>query len=170
MSTRALRVVAPCLAMALLSLPISCKKTGGKSAVKAAPLILERAQGGGSFDISSLAGKKPILLAFFTTWCPYCKQSMPYLQRFHEKHQGKDIELVGVDANESRDKVVGFIKEHGLTFEVLLAGDNERLSQDFPVRYLPTLYLLGKDMTILKKFEGFHPSALEEIETLIAAQ
>ena len=88
---------------------------------------------------------------------------MPYLQSFNEKNASRNLELVAIDLGESEDKVADFSKQFGLAFPVLLAQDQSVIETNYPVRFLPTLYLINRQGTQVRKFEGFHPSVLDEI-------
>ncbi|MBI4063373.1 MAG: TlpA family protein disulfide reductase [Elusimicrobia bacterium] len=136
---------------------------GRPSSDAAVDLVLPIVGKGTEYQLASILGKKTILLAFFTTWCPYCKQSMPYLQGFYEKHRAKDFELVGIDLQEPNDLVEQFVKKYGVTFPVLLAQDQSVLYPHYAVRFLPTLYLISKEGRVTGKFEGFNPSVLDEV-------
>ncbi|GEM_PF-4808796 len=118
------------------------------------------------WSLGPLLGKKTVLLAFFTTWCPYCNHSMPYLQDFYEKNKNNNFELIGVDLDESEAKLEHFNQKYGLTFP-LAVGQSETLGADFPVRFLPTFYLVRRDGRTVRKFEGFNPDILEEISRTI---
>lgn len=146
----------------------NCKKTSPAPSVSRTPnLSLKKLGATSEWQLAPLLGKKTVLLAFFTTWCPYCNHSMPYLQQFYEKNQGRDLEVVGIDIDEPDAKVLPFAQKYGLTFPVLLTNADDQYSRHYPVRYLPTLYLIGKDGALIKKFEGFHPTIFDEIEAAL---
>ncbi|MBI4370202.1 MAG: TlpA family protein disulfide reductase [Elusimicrobia bacterium] len=128
-------------------------------------LALPMAASSNQWELAPRLGKRPVLLVFFTTWCPYCNQSMPHLQGFYERNRAKNLEVVGIDLQEPRDLVEGFVKKYGLTFPVLLAEDQRLLRPGYPVRFLPTLYFINREGALVKKYEGFHPTALDEIAT-----
>lgn len=88
---------------------------------------------------------------------------MPYLQSFYEKNTAKDFVVVGIDVGEPESTVANFQKKHGLTFPVLMRGQDDASDAYYQVRYLPTLYLIDKKGQVVRRFEGFHPSMLDEI-------
>lgn len=67
--------------------------------------------------ISSLKGKV-ILLNFFATWCPPCRQELPRLQKEVWERWGdrEDFEVMVLAREESWDKLDPFAKEHNYTF------------------------------------------------------
>ena len=154
------------LVIASLSLA-SCKKNSARSEPKLAsdlslPLVGTQSQ----WSLGPLLGKKTVLLAFFTTWCHYCNRSMPYLEDFYEKNKDKNFEVIGIDLDEDEAKARHFNQKYGLTFPLAL-GQSETLGTDFPVRFLPTFYLVKRNGQEVRKFEGFSPDILEEISKAI---
>ncbi|MFC1520903.1 peroxiredoxin family protein [Elusimicrobiota bacterium] len=156
----------------MTSLLISCNEDKKRSDnTPSAPLVgditLPQVPSGKIWRLSSILGKKTVLLAFYTTWCPYCKQSMPYLQDFYEKNRDKKFEVIGIDIEEPEKEVAYFVKKYGLTFKVLLAQDASVIKKDYPVRFLPTLFLINKQGNLHKRYEGFHPSILDDVTALL---
>ena len=136
---------------------------------KQAPnLALPLVSSGATWELASVLGKKTVLLAFFTTWCPHCKRSMPYLQELYEKNDFNNLEIIAIDIEEKPEQARAFVKKYGLKFSVLLAEDQGAFARNYPVRYLPTLYLIGRDGSLVKRYEGFHPSILDEVSRQIS--
>ncbi len=66
-------------------------------------------------DLSQYIGKTPLLIEFWATWCPNCKELEPSLVAAAKKYD-KRIKFVGVavSVNESPDRVKAFVAKHGL--------------------------------------------------------
>src|SRR6266498_724733 len=64
-----------------------------------------------------------VLVNLWATWCPPCREEMPTLQAFYEKHRSEGFVLVAINQEEPRELVVPFVKEFGLTFPVWLDLD-----------------------------------------------
>jgi len=66
-------------------------------------------------DLSQYTGKTPVLMEFWATWCPNCKELEPTLLDAAKKY-GTKIKFVGVavSVNESPDRVKAFVAKHGL--------------------------------------------------------
>lgn len=99
---------------------------------------------GSKFKLSDHIGKKVIILNFFATWCGPCKEEMPELTGFYEKHKGEPFLLMGINANEGYDKVREFAKELGITFPVGI-DKNDKIQKMYTVRSYPTTILIGAD-------------------------
>ena len=66
-------------------------------------------------NLSQYIGKTPVIMEFWATWCPNCKELEPALLAAHKKY-GTRIKFVGVavSVNESPEKVKLFVEKHGL--------------------------------------------------------
>jgi len=82
--------------------------------------VLESANGK-SVRLSEEVQKQPVVLFFWSTWCPYCKALMPHLQSIRLEH-GDDIKILAINFREDDDPVA-FIKGTGYDFTVLPNGD-----------------------------------------------
>jgi thiol-disulfide isomerase/thioredoxin len=66
-------------------------------------------------NLSQYIGKTPIVMEFWATWCPNCKELEPTLVAALKKY-GTQVKFVGVavSVNESPEKVKLFVAKHGL--------------------------------------------------------
>lgn len=130
---------------------------------------------GEKFKLADNIGKKIIILNFFATWCGPCKEEMPELNNYYEKHKNESLILIGIDANEGEDAVRDFVKEFGVTFPVGIDHDG-RLQKLYTVRGFPTTVFIGADGTVniyeigpIRNadiaFEGFYKIGAEAIKT-----
>ena len=64
---------------------------------------------GQAVDISSYKGK-PVVLFFWTTWCPYCRQELKKLNQQYPLMVKEGIVILGVNVNETENKVRRFFE------------------------------------------------------------
>lgn len=62
---------------------------------------------------------KVVLLNFWATWCPPCRQEMPDIQSRYEMHS-PNLVVLAIDNNEPLDLVQSYVDEVGLSFNPLL--------------------------------------------------
>jgi peroxiredoxin len=93
--------------------------------------------------LADLKGKG-VILFFFTTWCPYCREKLPFLAKEYEVMRSKNIELLPIDAGESKAKVKAFAEKHNLPFPVLL-DTNTAVSGSYGVVGVPTFVLISRE-------------------------
>lgn len=86
---------------------------------------------------------KVVLLNFTTTWCPYCRQIRPYLEKLHDRYAKKGFVLISIYIQESRKKVASYTDKYKIPFKALL-DENGRVAQSYGVVGVPTLVLIDK--------------------------
>ena len=77
---------------------------------------------GGQIKLSSLRGH-PVVVSFWGTWCPPCKDEFPELVAAHRKYREAGLEVLAVNQRdqEIRDAdVEAFVKEHKVEFIVAM--------------------------------------------------
>src|SRR3989338_8552322 len=55
-----------------------------------------------------LKRNKAVLLNFWATWCPPCREEIPELIQLQEKFKDRSFAILGIDAGESHKKVSAF--------------------------------------------------------------
>jgi thiol-disulfide isomerase/thioredoxin len=101
--------------------------------------------------LSGLRGQ-PVVLNFWATWCPPCRQEIPALEQVSREMRG-DVIILGVDVQENADTVKGFIAEFDMTYPVVLDPSAEA-AQAYRVRAYPTTYFIDDSGVIVRVFTG----------------
>lgn len=107
---------------------------------------------GNPVSLAGLRGKT-ILLDFWTTWCPTCREDAPSLDKLYSKYGGKDLIIIGISVNEERDVVEKFLKDHPHSFPVVLTTENE-IPRPYQVGAFPTYIVIAADGTLTSAAEG----------------
>ncbi|MBI4432634.1 MAG: TlpA family protein disulfide reductase [Candidatus Omnitrophica bacterium] len=115
---------------------------------------------------SLLKENKAILLNFWATWCPPCREEIPDLIRLQEQYGGKGFTVVGVDVGESRAKVAAFAERMGMNYPILLDSD-QSVSESYRVVGIPTSLLMRSDGTVIGKFHAAGPDLFEAVEAAL---
>ncbi|KZR60089.1 peroxiredoxin family protein [Pseudobacillus badius] len=102
---------------------------------------------GETISLSDYKGKK-ILLNFWASWCPPCKEEMPSIQKYYEERADKsNVEVITVNMTKHEqgdiERVKKFIREHKLTFPVLLDEKGEIMNL-YNIRVFPTTYIINE--------------------------
>ena len=85
-----------------------------------APAALVETLDGAQVDLSSFIGKGPVLIEFWATWCPNCKQLEPQMQTAMQKYAGKvKFIALAVSVNQSVERVKAYRDAHAMKQEVL---------------------------------------------------
>jgi thiol-disulfide isomerase/thioredoxin len=82
---------------------------------KAAPGAKLETLDGKPAELGQYIGKQPVVMEFWATWCPNCKELEPAMLAVQKKYAGK-VQFVGVavSVNESPELVRRYVDKHGL--------------------------------------------------------
>jgi cytochrome c biogenesis protein CcmG, thiol:disulfide interchange protein DsbE len=66
------------------------------------PALVADTLDGRTFDLDALRGKV-VIVNFWATWCPPCREEMPALDAFYQRYRNKGVELIGMSADSPHD-------------------------------------------------------------------
>jgi peroxiredoxin len=127
---------------------------GGPAMLAGAPAVsyaIPRV-GGGTDSLAAHRGAI-VLMNFWATWCPPCKEEMPALEQLYRFDRGRGLVVLGIDQGESAATAGAFAKAHGVTFPILVDADQQYASSYVAVG-LPTTVIVGRDGHIVKGIDG----------------
>ncbi len=109
-----------------------------------APAAVLRTLDGGTIDLATRYGRRPVYLKFWATWCAPCLQQMPGFERIHRQY-GKRIDVIAVNAgfSDTEADVRAYRARHGLTMPIAL--DDGSLGRRLNLRVTPQHVLIGAD-------------------------
>lgn len=81
------------------------------------------------------------------------QEEMPLIEKTYKTYKNQGFEVLSVNMREPYWTVLNYIKQEGLTFEVLQDSTGE-MTNAYNVYYLPATFLIGNDGKILAKHEG----------------
>ena len=102
---------------------------------------------GGSVQLSSYRGVKPVWVNFWATWCPHCQVEMPQMQEFYKQYHDQGLEILGVDDLEPSQLVQPYVSKGGYTWSFLLDLDG-KITRQYRITGLPTHVFIGRDGVI----------------------
>ena len=111
---------------------------------------------GETVSLSDLRGK-PVMLNFWATWCPPCREEMPFIQQVYEQWSDKGLVVLAINLGESSAKVKEFMQSYGLSFPVLL-DTKEDVAQKYNIRGIPTTVFIDKNGIIQVRITGAFPN------------
>src|SRR5262245_19843259 len=119
------------------------------------------------FSFTSLEGKtvalkdlgnKVVIVDFWATWCPPCREEIPHLNELYSKLKGRGLEIVGISMDtDGTDGVKDFAREYKIQYPIVM-GD-EKMAESFGgIVGLPTTFIIDRNGRIAKKYIGLPPS------------
>ncbi len=127
---------------------------GGPAMLAGAPAVSYTIPkiGGGSDSLAAHRGSI-VLMNFWATWCPPCKEEMPALEQLYRENRARGLVILGIDQGESAATAGAFAREHGVTFPILVDADQQYASSYVSVG-LPTTVLVGRDGHVIRGIDG----------------
>ena len=123
---------------------------------------------GRTWDLAAQRGKV-VLVNYWATWCPPCRQETPALVRVANELRPRGLEVVGISLDGGGPGVVrDFVKSYDVPYPMLMAADEPDVAQG--VDSLPLTLLLDRRGRLAKSYVGaVRESALRsDIEQLLA--
>ncbi|MFH0948519.1 MAG: TlpA disulfide reductase family protein [Elusimicrobiota bacterium] len=118
-----------------------------------------------AFKLSNYEGQTPVLVNFFATWCPYCVEEIPELNKIHNGYGKKGLVVASINVQEREKKVADFVKRKKMLYKILLDTDSE-VAKKFKVYGLPTNILIDSKGMIV--FRGNNLPNESEIEKVLS--
>ncbi|WP_297522002.1 cytochrome c biogenesis protein CcdA [uncultured Clostridium sp.] len=119
-------------------------------------------QYGDRHKLSDYKGKV-VLLNFWATWCPPCKEEMPDIEELYKEYNlNKDeVVILGVARPGGREPdkegISKFLKDNNYTFPTVFDESGE-LTNNYFINAFPTTYMIDKDSNIF----GYVPGMLSK--------
>ena len=161
------RLIPPLFALILFGLLIYIGVQQDKSAhtdIVNTPLpnIALKTPDGKKINLSDFKGKV-VLINFWATWCPPCKEEFILFKEIYKKYKDKGFEIIAI--NTDPENLEEFLREHKLPFIVVIAND-ETLDY-FNPQGLPTSYLVNREGIVVKKRLGVYRELEKDIKDLL---
>lgn len=116
-----------------------------------APVISVADLSGKMLRLADFRGKV-VLLNFWASWCPPCKDEMPGFQKVYLEYEDKGFAVIGAAIN---DITLADVRSLGVLFPMVRA--NDRVLRDYgDVAHPPVSFLIGKTGRIIKKMKGVY--------------
>jgi len=99
-------------------------------------------------SLSSFRGRL-VLLHFWATWCPTCREEMTILDEAARAHP-RTLVILGVNLGEKRSKVATYVNESGITFPILLDARG-KVAAAYGVLSLPITLVIAPDGRVAER-------------------
>jgi thiol-disulfide isomerase/thioredoxin len=136
-----------------------------------APLDLKfKAVDGTDVDIAKLRGKV-VLVDFWATWCGPCRMEMPNVVAAYNQLHKAGFEIVGVSLDQSKDKLLGYAQQAGMTWPEYFDGKGwqNEISRHYGINSIPTAWLVDKK-GVVRTTQARGADLTEQVKALLAEQ
>ncbi len=99
-----------------------------------------------------------ILVDFWASWCPPCREEIPHLQKAYEKFHEKGLKLVSVSLDRKESDLIEFTKkkENNMPWTHIF-DETQELAKKYRVRFIPSPFLIdhkGKIVAMENELRG----------------
>jgi thiol-disulfide isomerase/thioredoxin len=111
---------------------------------------------------------KVVLVNFWATWCPPCREEIPELLKL-KKEYGDRLEIIGISEDDDPpETVLKFARQKGMKYPIVMATP-ELIDSFGGVLALPTSFLIDTQGRVVQKHSGLYPieNYHREIRTLL---
>jgi thiol-disulfide isomerase/thioredoxin len=134
---------------------------------KAVTPFTAKALDGTDVSLASLRGKV-VIVNFWATWCPPCREEIPDLVALQAKYKDQ-LQVIGVSQDEAPPATVAkFAADHQMNYPVVMS--TPEIEQLFTsIHALPTSFVVDRDGRIAQRHVGMLNASLTETETRVLA-
>lgn len=134
-----------------------------------APALSVNTLAGDTFDLADQRGKV-VVLSWWATWCPPCRQEMPELrdQVWSRWGDREDFVLISVAREETADVVASFLTEHDFAWAFATDPDRRNYAR-YAEAHIPRNYVIGRDGVIGHQSVGYTAAEFAEMVHAVEA-
>jgi peroxiredoxin len=111
---------------------------------------------------------KVVVLDFWATWCPPCREELPSIEKLRQEFAGQ-VQFFGINDEES-GTVKDFLRKHTYEMPVLMDGKRQ-VHRQYGVSAIPTMLIIDRQGVIREHFIGSRSEAKlrQAIQAAVAA-
>jgi peroxiredoxin len=108
---------------------------------------------GKDVKLSDLRGKI-VVLNFWATWCPPCREEIPSMMRLNSAMAGKQFQMLAVSQDEGgREAIETYFSKSSNNLPALIDAD-QNIGKRYGLTGVPETFIIDKNGVILKKVIG----------------
>ena len=106
---------------------------------------------GDTFTLSSALRSQPVVINFWASWCPPCRQEMPDLNEVSQTTAG--VQFIGVAIGDTPDAAASYAREIGITYPIGVDVTGT-IAGTYAVNALPQTWLVNSNGEVVRTIRG----------------
>ena len=127
-------------------------RSGEQLIGRKAPEFLADSINGKPVSLSNFP-ESPIILNFWASWCPPCRDETPHFEKIWRLYKEKDVVVIGINVQDDLNSANEYISEFDVTF-INGMDKNGRIMVDYGVTGLPVTFFLDREGMIIGRWVG----------------
>ena len=122
-------------------------------------------------QLSDYAGEV-VVLDFYATWCPPCREETPHLVELHKRYGAQGLRIIGLNVGgpDDRAQVPGFASEYQIPYALAFPDpemSNLYFSDDDRI---PQAFVFDRKGNLVKRFISYDETMAAELERVVKEQ
>ena len=88
--------------------------------------------------------EKTVLLLFWATWCPHCKEEIPKLKDIYKNYKDKDFDILAISVDDNLEKLKKFVEKNKIQYKILFDKETE-IARLYGVMGVPAHFVVDKE-------------------------
>ena len=140
------------LAIGVMGTTTATSRSGKELVGKKAPSFVAPKVGGQLVSLENYKNK-PLVLNFWASWCPPCRDETPGMERIWRKYEDQGVVILGINVQDGEKEAERYISEFGVTFSNALDLDGS-ITVDYGVTGLPVTFYIDNDSVVTGRWVG----------------
>lgn len=128
---------------------------------------------------TSVGGKrdKPQVVFCYASWCGYCKKSLPWMEKLHQKYKDKGVEVLALNLDargtggrtRTEEQTLEHYKGLNLSMPMTMttsSNDTKKIGTAYKAKSFPTLFVLGTSGEV----ESVHVGARAGLDQIVGKE
>lgn len=129
-----------------------------------APTAIVQSLDGAEVDLARFVGTTPVLIEFWATWCPLCRELEPTIRALHDRYRGQlEVVHLAVPQNQTPERIRAYVQRRGLPGHFFFDARGAA-SRAFAAYHTSHIVVLDRNGVVVHNDEG----TAQDLEAAVA--